>query len=152
MMYAEALKAKTLALRKAKDSMATFMIAVSSKAKDFAKAENPKAETFEDEHALRAINWYVKGADDNIALLANTPTSPLYARAVEERALLKSFLPAEASDEEVRAFVEEFASNAEGMTDRKKLMGPVMKALNEKFGASLNKKTASTVVQSVLNG
>lgn len=150
-MIAEALKNKTLELRKARDPMATFLIAVGSKAKDLAKAENPAAETYNDEQALRAINSYVKGAEDNLALLAANPESPTYVRAAAEREMLKSFLPQEASADEVRKEVELFVENAEGMVDRKKLMGPIMKHINDKFGAALNKKEASAIVQSVLN-
>ena len=48
-MYAKALKDKTMELRKAKAPLATFLVSVSSKAKDLAKSEDPKAETFNDE-------------------------------------------------------------------------------------------------------
>lgn len=152
-MIAEALKNKTLELRKARDPMATFLIAVGSKAKDLAKAENPAAETFNDEQALRAINSYVKGAEDNLALLAANPESPTYVRAAAEREMLKSFLPQEASADEVREAALEIADelNPDGCGNAKALMGPIMKALTEKFGASLNKKEASAIVQSVLN-
>ncbi len=150
-MIAKALKEKTLELRKARDPMATFLIAVGSKAKDLAKTEDPAAVDFTDEHALRAINSYVKGAEDNMALLREAQDSPLYTRAVEERELLKSFLPEEASADTVRKEVELFVKNADASVDRKKLMGPIMKHINDKFGAALNKKEASGIVQSVLN-
>jgi uncharacterized protein YqeY len=145
-----ALKAKTLELRKSKDAMATFLIAVGSKAKDFAKVENPQAETFNDDHALRSINSFVKGAEDNIALLREAQDSPLYARAVAERTLLKTFLPVEATAEEVEAFVVSFVDSSDE-PNKKKLTGPIMNGLKAKFGASLNSREASVIVQKVLN-
>ncbi|MNS04729.1 Yqey-like protein [compost metagenome] len=151
-MIADALKTKTLELRKTRDPMATFLIAVGSKAKDLAKAENPTAETFGDEHALRAINSYVKGAEDNLALLAANPESPTYVRAAAEREMLKSFLPQEASEAEVRAVVEEIIDNSRDLLGPKMgLMGGIMAALTEKFGAALNKKEASALVKSMLS-
>lgn len=151
-MIAETLKAKTLELRKARDPMATFLIAVGSKAKDFAKAENPAAETFGDAHALRAINSYVKGAEDNLALLASDPDSPTYIRAAAEREMLKGFLPQEATAEEVTAVVNEIIAKSRDLLGPKMgLMGGIMAALNEKFGASLNKKEASAIVKALLS-
>lgn len=150
-MYAEALKAKTLELRKARDPMASFLVSVSSRAADLAKSENPADPKVTDDHALRAINSFIKGADDNIALLAEQPEAELYVRATAERNLLKTFLPVEASEAEVRAEVEKFVAADAGATDRKKLMGPIMAHINSTFGASLNKKAASGIVQSVLN-
>lgn len=151
-MYAKALKDKTMELRKAKAPLATFLVSVSSKAKDLAKSEDPKAETFNDDHALRAINSYIKGADDNLSLLKDKPESDLYQRALAERELLKSFLPAEASEEEVRAFVVAYVEHLMlDNVDLKKSMGTIMKSLNDKFGASLNKKTASSIVMEVIN-
>lgn len=152
MMFAEALKTKTMELRKARDPMSTFLVAVNSKAVDLAKAESPQNPVVTDDHALRAINSFIKGADDNLELLKENTSSPTYIRAAAERELLKSFLPQETSDEDVEAFVQGYVeeSVASGM-ERKKLVGPVMKRLNEEFGASLNKKTASAIVQKVVN-
>jgi len=150
-MYAQALKDKTLEYRKAKNPLATFLISVGSKANDIAKAEDPKATTFGDDQALRAINSFLKGAEENITLLSATKNLDQYQRALAERELLKSFLPAEATEDEVRTFATDFVATAGATADRKKLMGPLMKALNDHFGASLNKKTASGIVQSVLN-
>ncbi len=151
-MYAKALKEKTMELRKARDPMATFLVSVTSKAKDFAKAEDAAATDFNDDQALRAINSYIKGAEDNIALLREAQDSPLYVRAVEERTLLKAFLPAEATDAEVRKFVAQYIAHlkAEG-AELKKSIGTIMKALSDKFGAALNKKTANGIVQEEIN-
>lgn len=152
-MFANALKQTTLEARKNKDPMATFLVSVTSKATNLAKAENPQASTYEDDHALAAINKSLKEAEDNIQMLEEKERtdSPLYEQSKRERDLLKGLLPQEASDEEVRREVELFVEAADTSAGRNKLMGPVMKHINEKFGASLNKKKASAIVQSVLN-
>lgn len=150
-MYADALKAKTLELRKAKDPLATFLIAVGSKAKDLAKAEDPTNAEVTDDHALRAINSFVKSADDVLDLLGDQKDSPAFTRASAELALLRSFLPAEASDEDVRGVINEYIDMAEGMqTVGPKMMGPIMAYLNKTFGAALNKRKASGLIQTVL--
>ncbi|HYG36767.1 MAG TPA: GatB/YqeY domain-containing protein [Clostridia bacterium] len=151
-MIAETLKTRTMELRKARDPMGTFLVAVTSKAADLAKAENPQNPQVTDDHALRAINSFIKGADDNIELLKENTSSPTYIRAIEERNLLKGFLPAEASDADVEAFAQGYVREAlAGGADRKKLMGSVMQALLGEFGASLNRKTASGIVMKVIN-
>ena len=155
-MFADTLKHTTLVARKNKDPMATFLVSVTSKALNLAKAANPQATTYEDEHALAAINRALKEAEDNLTILTNAGRegSDGYIQSTKERDLLKTMLPAEASDDDVRQEVTNivYAMASTGEADPKKMMGPIMKQINEKFGASLNKKKASAIVQEVLKG
>lgn len=148
-LYAKPLKAKTLELRKSRDPMATFLISVGAKAQDLAKSEDPAATSFGDEHALRAINSFIKGADDNIKLLSEAQDSPLYSRAVAERTLLKTFLPQEASEEAVNAEITNIIDNS-GQPKSPKLTGLIMGELTKKFGDSLNKRKASDLIKAAL--
>ena len=61
-----------------------------------------------------------------------------------EAKILESYLPAAASTEQVRA---EIASAIAGGASQ---MGPIMKALREKFGASLDAKAASELAKEEL--
>jgi uncharacterized protein len=58
--------------------------------------------------------------------------------------LLGGYLPADLSPDEVRAAIAEIVAG--GLKD----MGPVMKALREKFGAQLDGKLASELVRETL--
>lgn len=148
-------KEKTLALRKAKDTQAVFMQGVLAKANDFAKAEttNGTAPVTDDGHMARAINSFMKGIEETIKIFeerGQTDSDVRYGAAVAQRDLLKSFFPKEATADEVRDFVTKFVADS-GEPDGKKLMGAIMKALNDKFGNALNKREASGIVQSVIN-
>lgn len=147
-MYAEALRAKTLELRKARDPMAPFLVAVGARASYLAKNENPADPNPNDDQTLRAINSFIKNADDNLTLLAATPENPLFVKATAEKNLLRSFLPVEVSDDVIEQFVRAFIVGNPG--EPKKMIGPIMKALDNQFGASLNKKSASGIVQKVV--
>jgi uncharacterized protein YqeY len=58
--------------------------------------------------------------------------------------MLAGYLPAELTPDEVRAAIAEIVAG--GVAE----MGPVMKALREKFGASLDGKLASTLAREAL--
>jgi len=151
-MILEKLRARTLEYRKARHPMAAFLVSVTAKAADFAKKENPQDPVITEDHAVRAIQSFVKGAEDNIKLLAHDTANRLYVLAQEERKLLKEFLPAEATDEEVRAFAVAFVEErGDWMGAKMALMGGIMAELKHKFGASLNSAAASKIVKEVLS-
>jgi uncharacterized protein YqeY len=150
-MFAESLKNRTLELRKSRDPMGTFLVAVYSAAQNIAKVENPSNPEVSDQHALKAINSFIKGSEETMSLVKD-PTAEAHIRAKNEYDLLKSFLPTETSEEDVKLEINSFIENSTGMVgDRKKLMGPLMTHLNKTFGASLNKKVASTLAQQAIN-
>jgi uncharacterized protein len=61
-----------------------------------------------------------------------------------EAKILESYLPAAVSADEVRAAVNEIIAGGANQ------IGPVMKALRDRFGAQLDGKVASEIVKSVL--
>jgi uncharacterized protein len=63
-----------------------------------------------------------------------------------EAKVLESYLPAAVSADEVRAAVNEIIAGGANQ------IGPVMKALRERFGAQLDGKVASEIVKSALAG
>lgn len=145
------LSTKALELRKARDPLAIFISTVVSKVNQLAKADSPLKPEITDDHVLRAINSFIKAADDVMEVLKDNPTSAAFVKAVEEKKLLKSFLPAAVSTEEVVKAIEDFIKADDGKTEKKKLFGPIMASLNSKFGASLNKKEASELVKNILS-
>lgn len=154
MSIARTLQDKSIELRKARDPLAVFLGSILAKAKDNAKQETQDGITpaLSDEHCLRAIRSGIKGADDVLALLS-TKSGDIAMSGVtlanSEKALLLSLLPHQISEDDIRAEAQLVIDAAPERS--KKLMGTVMKHLNEKFGAALDRATASRVVQELLS-
>lgn len=144
------IKAKALAYRKARDPLANFLTTVIAKADSLAKEENPGNPEVTDDHALRAINSFIKSANNLIDTIKDKPELPAYQKAIVEKNLLSSFLPAETPVEDVQKEISVFLKANEG-ADKKKLTGLLMKQLNAKFGSALNKKVASDLVKEALS-
>jgi len=70
------------------------------------------------------------------------------AKEEREAAVLEGYLPKQASEEEVRAAVEEIAA-AENLSGPQ-AMGPLMKAALARLGASADGKTVSRIAREVL--
>lgn len=68
----------------------------------------------------------------------------LIAQNEEEARILESYIPAAASEDEVRAAI------AEQIADGVRQMGPLMKTLKDRFGARLDGRTASQLVKEAL--
>lgn len=148
-MIAEALKTKTLELRKGKHDLASFAVAVQSKAQDLAKAADPANPTVTDAHATSAIRSFIKSAEENMRLLQGMETAPGYLRSQQEVELLKALLPVPATDEQVEAAVKQFLDNPQ-LERGPKLIGPIMGFLKQRFGNTLDAGRANKIIQAQL--
>lgn len=145
----ENIKAKSLELRKARDSMASILSSVINLAQLNAKDRALKTKTeivVSDEDAISALRKTIKQADDMIAVAPET--SEQYIQATAEKALLTSLLPRETSIEEIKEAIVMLMADEEDYS--MKQMGRIMAYLCDKFGTSLNKATASQEVKRYL--
>ncbi|MCC8020889.1 MAG: GatB/YqeY domain-containing protein [Akkermansia sp.] len=92
---------------------------------------NLHAELGEHEEAA-VVRRQIKQRDDAIEQFAKAGRTDLSEKEEAEKAVLSSFLPAEMTEEQIRAALEEVI--AETGASSKKDMGRVMKAMQEKTG------------------
>lgn len=151
-MIAAALKAKWMELRKAKDPKAAFLGLVQSDAQGRAKKQNAENPVVSDENALQAIRAAIKQGEDTLRLIAEKGGQP-DPNVQAEVALLQDLLPAQASEEDVRAAVlaQIKARECSGEAKSMKWMGPVLKELEIQFGAALDKGKASQIIKAALS-
>lgn len=152
-MIAQALKAKWMELRKAKDPQAAFLGLIQSDAQGLAKKQNAENPVVSDDNALQAIRAGIKKGEDTLRLIAEKGGQP-DATVQAEVTLLQGLLPAQASEEDVRAaaLAQIKARECSGETKSMKWMGPVLKELETQFGAALDKAKASAIVKAALQG
>jgi len=85
-----------------------------------------------------AADQYRKGGREELA-----------AKEEREAEILEAYLPAQAGEDEIRRAIEDFVA-AEGLSGPK-AMGPVMKAMMARFGASADGAVISRIARQVLN-
>lgn len=146
MGLAQDLQARGLELRKQRSDIAPGFQTVLGFAQASAKERGLKGgdATVNDEDAQRAIQRGIKMCNDTLE------TAPGDDRTLRERAALEDLLPEMADEMEVRAEVGRFIGGNPQLIGDKKAMGEVMKFLNERFGASLNKAEASKIAREAL--
>lgn len=149
----EALYAKVMELRKAKDPVAKSLTLVISNMNQIAKDRATNKSDFEadNDDAIAAIRRSLKQIEDTITVLeANGGTKgALYEESVRERSILQELLPAGPNvgviNDVVAAYIE-----SEGLEKSIKSMGKIMAMLNQKYGSLLDKGMASQVVRIIL--
>lgn len=129
--------------------MALFVTTVLSKATEFAKAESKGLEVVvTDAHAERAIRSFLKIAEENIKLVSD-PEAPTRKQAEAEREILLTMLPKQTDRATLETAIKEYLETND-VSAVKSPIGPIMGYLNQKFGASLDKALASTVIRELL--
>lgn len=153
-MIAEALKSKWMELRKSRDERAASLGLIYSNAQGIAKESNPTATTHvvTDEHALKAIRAGIKRLEDTIGVIGSKGGD--ISRETAERDMLAQLLPAQASEEAMRAEAQAFLDTVRASVQEvnmKNGMGPTIKHLESKFGAALDRGKASQIVKALLS-
>lgn len=156
MTIAQALAAKTLELRKARDEIAPSFQSVLGFAQANAKERarvggnvQAGADISEDD-ALRAITKGIKMCRDTIeAAKSAEKEHPNLALINRELSELEALLPSMTSDADVSSAAGEFLAT-QGERNMK-LMGPTMAHLTGLFGTSLDKGKASGIVKQLIN-
>jgi len=98
---------------------------------------------------IKIVQKLVKQRQDSAAIYKEQGREDLAQQELDEVVVLAQFLPAQLSEEEVKAVVAEIiaATGAKGMQD----MGKVMGQASGKLAGRADGKTISTVVKALLN-
>ena len=154
MSIKEGLKVKTLELRKSRDPFASLLVTVQGEAQALAKKDTKDGVTpdVDDEYTVRAIKKFIKIADENITIYTNGNNAEGLKKAEGEKSVLEALLPKQASEADLTNDAIHFLKhNPPADGNYKKAIGPTMKFLVDKYGASLDKGLASKVIQSLVN-
>ena len=91
-------------------------------------------ETLSQEQEIELLSQQAKQRRDSIEQFKNAGRDDLAERESQELAIIETYLPAQASDEEIEKIVDQLivASGATTMKDLGKVMGPAMKQLKGK--------------------
>lgn len=157
MSILEALNARTMEMRKARDPMAATFQQIQAGAQAAAKSRALDA-TVTEEDAIAALKKAEKNAKDMITALderigevvfnENHPLFTPRSKAQDELSAIQSLLPAKADVMAVREAAEAFL---EGKERNMKAMGATMAHLRSTFGDSLDNAEASAVLRTILS-
>ena len=138
--YKEAMKARDTL----KSSVLSFL-----RAELMNTALAKKKNKLEDAEAISVIKKQVKQRQDSIEQFKKGMRQDLADKETKELEILKSYLPEELAEEEIKRLVEEViaSSGASGMKD----MGMVMKELAPKIAGRADGKLVSDLVKSKLS-
>lgn len=119
--------------------------------KEFLEAMTAKGAggELDDDHALKIIAKLVKQREESASLYRDADRLDLAEAEEAEANVFRSFLPAQLSEEEIKAKVEEIIARL-GVTDIKG-MGQVMGAATKELGASADGKVISQIVRQLLS-
>jgi len=142
------LKAKSLALRKQHDNLGMFLSTVLSDAHSLAKAETKDGITppVSDTHAVRAIRTAIKQIDDVLVFVKDDNEGANALRVKKD--LLEFLLPNQPTFDDIKRSALEFIK-LQSFSNARQAIGPTMKHLVDKFGASLDKGVALKAIQAV---
>lgn len=119
--------------------------------KEFLEAMTAKGASgqLDDDQALKIISKLVKQREESASLYRDNDRLDLAEAEEAEANIFRSFLPAQLSEEEIKAKVEEIIARL-GVTDIKG-MGQVMGVATKELGASAEGKVISQVVRQLLS-
>jgi len=138
--YKEAMKAKDAL----KSSVLSFL-----RAEMINTAITKKKDKLDDNEIIQVIRKQVKARQDSIEQFTKGSRQDLADKEAKELEILKSYLPAEISPDELKKIIEEViaSSGAQGLKD----MGKVMKEVNSQVSGRADGKTVSDLVRARLS-
>ncbi len=107
-----------------------------------------RGQEVDDKGLIDLVRRGIKQRKDSIAQFQQGGRLELAAKEEREIAILADFLPQQADEAEVRQAIAEFVA-AEGLSGAKAI-GPVMKAMITRFGASVDSATINRLAREVL--
>ena len=102
----------------------------------------------DDDAFARLVRKAVKQRKDSAEQYRQGEREELAAKEEREIEILSVYLPQQVGEDEIRAAIEEFVAT-EGLEGPKGI-GPVMKAMLERFGSSADGKTINQIARQVL--
>lgn len=156
MSLLEKIRADALAARKARDTVkATFLVTLLAEAEKRGKDKGNRAST--DEEVVAVVKSFIENLEKSIeALWTPDKLDTDKARVARRHALMLElsyagdYMPAQVTDAEVHAAVQELLAGLAPEKRNPKSMGPMMAELTTMFGTGLNKKIASDMVRAAL--
>jgi uncharacterized protein YqeY len=148
MSLQDAVMTKMKEAMRAKDTVALSSLRAIKSALLLAQTDGSGA-TMSEADEIKIVQKLVKQRQDSAAIYKEQGREDLAQPELDEAAVLVQFLPAQLSEEEVKAVVAEIiaATGATGMQD----MGKVMGQASAKLAGKADGKTISTVVKALLN-
>ena len=143
-MLLDTLKNDALAARKARDAVRSALLTtLVAEAAKVGKDNGNRAST--EAEVVAVVKKFIKNTEETLRAVQGKPAE---AQARSELAILKAYLPKQATEEDVRAKVAELVG---GLSDRSpKQMGVVMAGLNAAFEGNFDKAVASKIVKDAL--
>lgn len=143
-MLLDTLKNDALAARKARDAVRSALLTtLVAEAAKVGKDDGNRAST--EAEVVAVVKKFIKNTEETLRAVQGKPAE---AQAQGELAILKAYLPKQATEEDVRAKVAELVG---GLSDRSpKQMGVVMAGLNAAFEGNFDKAVASRIVKTAL--
>lgn len=130
---------------KEKERLSTLRMLLSA-AKN-AQIDN-KGEDLDEEGMVALVRRLIKQRNDSASQYRKGNRLELAEKEEREIEILETYLPAQADEDTVRAAIREFVE-AEGLSGPKGI-GPVMKAMMQKFGSSADGGTISRLAREIL--
>lgn len=148
MSLQDAVMTKMKEAMRAKDTVALSSLRAIKSALLLAQTDGSGA-TMSEVDEIKIVQKLVKQRQDSAAIYMEQGREDLAQPELDEVTVLAQFLPAQLSEEEVKAVVAEIiaATGAKGMQD----MGRVMGQASGKLAGKADGKTISTVVKALLN-
>ncbi len=148
MSLQDAVMTKMKEAMRAKDTVALSSLRAIKSALLLAQTDGSGA-TMSEADEIKIVQKLVKQRQDSAAIYKEQGREDLAQPELDEVTVLAQFLPAQLSEEEVKAVVAEIiaATGAKGMQD----MGRVMGQASGKLAGKADGKTISTVVKALLN-
>lgn len=134
---------------KAKDTVALESLRAIKSAILLAKTESGASEGLTEDAELKILQKLVKQRKDSAVLYTEQGREDLAEPELAQAAVIEQFLPAQLSQEELEAAVQEII-NQTGATSMKD-MGKVMGMASKQLGGSSDGKSISTAVKKLLN-
>ncbi|MGB0836534.1 MAG: GatB/YqeY domain-containing protein [Flavobacteriaceae bacterium] len=134
---------------KAKDTVALESLRAIKSAILLAKTESGASEGLTEGAELKILQKLVKQRKDSAVLYTEQGREDLAEPELAQAAVIEQFLPAQLSQEELEAAVQEII-NQTGATSMKD-MGKVMGMASKQLGGSSDGKSISTAVKKLLN-
>ena len=104
----------------------------------------------DDEAFARLVRKAVKQRQDSAEQYRKGDREELAATEEREIEILSDYLPQQVGEDEIRAAIEEVVA-AQGLSGPRGI-GPVMKAMLERFGSAADGKTINQIARKVLSG
>lgn len=107
-----------------------------------------KVEILDDESVITVIKKQIKQRQDSIEQFDKAGRQELVEKEKAEMAILKSYLPAELTEEELKAMVKDAIKEVQASSVKD--MGRVIKAVQEKTKGSADNRVVSEIVKAAL--